>query len=86
MNKVIFRPACGGLSEAMERQKSFSDVCEMLDYIVELHEGAFQREEIHLIYYRHDPRIDWETFLVAVERMYNERYEYPQAIGYCMFK
>lgn len=86
MEKVIFRPACGGLSEAMAQQKNFSDVCEMLDYVVELYENAFRREEIHLIYYRYDPRIDWETFVVTVERMYNEKYEYPQAIGYCTFK
>ncbi len=86
MKKVIFRPVCGQLTEGMARQKSFSDVCEMLDYIVELHEDAFRREEIHLIYYCYDPRIDWETFLVAVDRLYNEKYEYPQAIGYCTFK
>lgn len=86
MNKVIFRPACGTLSEAMSKKQQFTDVCEMLDYIIELHGNAFTREEIHLTYYCRDTRIDWETFIVTVDRIYNEKYDFPQAIGYCTFE
>lgn len=86
MKKVIFRPACGVLSDAMAKQQSFIDVCEMLDYIVNLHNNAFTREEIHLTYYCKDTRINWETFIVTIDRLYNERYAVPQAIGYCTFK
>lgn len=86
MKEVIFRPACGLLSEAMSKKQSFSGVCEMLDHVIKLHDNAFAREEIHLTYYCYDSRIDWETFLVTVDRIHNERYDVPQAIGYCTFK
>lgn len=86
MKKVIYRPHCGGLAEAMGKQKSFDDVCEMLDYLVETYDNAFCREEIHLTYYCYDDRIDWETFLVTGDRLYSQKEHGPEVIGFCTFK
>ena len=88
--KVLYRPQRGSLDDAMAEVKEFSSVKEMLEYLVKDHNRAFRINEIQISYYGRDDRIDWETYLVAVERYFEEDYllEYhcPQAIGFCTFK
>ena len=89
--KILYRPHCGTLSNAMLHVKEFSTLKEMLEYIVSETEEfrgkhAFDIEDIFIRYYGYDKRIDWETYIVCVTRMFNERYDHPQGIGFMTFK
>lgn len=90
MKKIFYRPHGGGLAEAMADIKKFDSIKEMLDYIVEQHNHAFDTTDIYISYYGYDSRIDWDTFIITVSRYYDEnylkKYQCPQAIGFCAFK
>ena len=92
--KFLYRPHRGTLADAMEEVKEFDTYEEMLDYIQKEHKigknFAFNKEEIRIAYYGYDSRIDWETYIVTVDRYFNDDYlkkhHYPQAIGFMTFK
>ena len=92
--KILYRPCDGGIAEALEKMKRFNTVEEMLDYIVAQHKledtPCFDKKDIRICYYGYDSRIDWETYLITVDRYYKEnyleKYHCPQAIGYMTFK
>ena len=87
---ILYRPQRSLLAEAMAESKEFSSVKEMLEYIVEEHEKAFDISDIYISYYCYDERIEWETYILTVSRYYTEnyleKYHHPQAIGFCTFK
>lgn len=87
--RILYRPQRELLAEAMAELKEFSSVKEMLEYLVEAHEKAFEIRDIYISYYCYDERIEWETYIVTVGRYYTEdylkKYHSPQAIGFCTF-
>lgn len=89
--KILYRPQCELLAEAMEKVKEFSSVKEMFDYIAKYWEEScdlapFSIDDLSMRYYGYDRRIDWETYLICTDRMFNDKYKHPQAIGFCTFK
>lgn len=88
--KVIYRPAGGGLAEAMGRTKEFNSIKEMFEFLVEEHNHAFEVSDLYVSYYGYDNRIDWDTYIVTTAKYGNENYIkkgwVPQAAGYCTFK
>lgn len=87
---VIYRPHRGGLAEAMEEAREFSNLEEMKQYIVKYHEDMergrpFELEDIVIgDILGDDPRIGWnDCRYVCVKRYFNEEYIIPQAIGHC---
>ena len=84
--KIIFRPQRGGLSEAMEEAKEFDSISEMKSYCVAECGKAFNENEITIEYYCYDERIDWETFICCTERWGRERFDTPQAFGFCTIR
>ena len=84
--KIIYRPQCGGLNEAMEEAKEFCSIDEMKDYLVKKYENAFDKSDITIEYYCYDERIDWETFIICTERWGNQRFKTPSAFGFCTIK
>lgn len=88
--KILYRPQRGGLAEAMAEVKEFSTLKEMFEYIVKEGEEIYLRvpfgvSDLSIRYYCYDERIHWETYIVCTDRMFNEKYDYPQAIGFCTF-
>lgn len=87
--RILYRPQRGTLAEAMAEVKEFSSVKEMLEYLAEDHEKAFDISDVYISYYCYDERIEWETYIVMVTRYYEEdylkEYQSPQAIGFCTF-
>lgn len=88
--KILYRPLCGGLAEAMEKVKKFDSVKEMFEFLVEHHDHAFEMNNLYISYYGYDSRIDWDTYIITTSRYANEDYTKkgypPQAAGYCTFK
>lgn len=89
--KIIYRPQRGSLADAMKEVKEFTTVKGMFDYIVKQWTNACDRapfgvDDLSIRYYCYDDRIDWETYLICTDRMFKEKYDYPQAIGFCTFK
>lgn len=89
--KILYRPHCGGLAEAMAEVKEFSTLKEMFEYIVkeaeELHDRApFGIDDLSIRYCGYDRRIDWDTCLVCTDKMFKQNYQTSQAIGFCAFK
>lgn len=86
--KILYRPHCGSLSEAMAKAKEFISLEELFSYLVEdnkrrVGEKTFDLEEIYVSYYCYDERIDWDTYVVCI---INKEYRYPKGIGYLTFK
>ncbi len=89
--KILYRPQRGGLAEAMAEMKEFATLKDMFDYIIaqwkELFNVApFSVKDLSIRYYSYDSRIDWDTYLICTDRMFKEKYDYPQGIGFCAFK
>ena len=92
--KVLYRPQRGGLDESMEELKEFAAVEDLLNWLCEDSEicgkKMFEVEDINFSYYCYDERIDWQTFIVTInkwgEEDYLEKYHSPQAIGFMTFK
>ena len=92
--KVLYRPHCETLTDAMELVKEFNTVEDMLNWICEDSEICGKEmiavEDINLSYYCYDERIDWQTFVVTVNKWgnenYLEKYHCPQGIGFMTFK
>lgn len=89
--KILYRPHRGGLAEAMAEKKEFTTLKEMFEYIVKQQEKAFDVapfiiKDLSIRYYGYDNRIDWDTFIICTDRMFKEKYDYPQGIGFCAFK
>jgi hypothetical protein len=88
--KVIYRPLCGGLAEAMGKVKQFNSIKEMFEFLVEEHNHAFEISNLYISYYGYDNRIDWDTYIITTSRYASEDYIKkgypPQAAGYCTFK
>lgn len=91
---IIYRPACGGLEEAMAQAKEFESEQEMKEYIVkkytEIHNQApFGAEDISIAEEAvEDRRIGWKDCrYVCTRRYFNEdyikKYGAAQCIGYC---
>ena len=84
--RVLYRPQRGTLAEAMAEVKKFSSIKEMIEYLVQDNKKAFSVSDVYISYYCYDDRIDWETFIVTVARYGKEKYDHPQAIGFCTLK
>lgn len=93
--KILYTPKRLLLIESMAELKEFNTVCEMLDWIVSSETEIFGKEmfsktDINLSYYCYDERIDWETFIVTINKYgnenYLEKYQSPMAIGFMTFK
>lgn len=91
---IIYRPACGGLAEAMAQAKEFESEQEMKEYIVkkyaDVHDQApFGIEDISIDKESvEDDRIGWKDCrYVCVRRFFDEnyikKYGTAQCIGYC---
>lgn len=69
--KVIWRPLCGGKAEAREKQREFSSIKEMFDFLVEYWNDAFEISDLSVIFYCSSSIVaDKETYL-AVSRSYD---------------
>jgi hypothetical protein len=89
--KVIYRPQCGSLKDAMKQCKKFKTLLDCYNYIVKQHSSkecgvAFNPYDLSIRYYGYDSRIKWETFIVCTDRYFKEKYETPQCIGFLTFK
>ena len=92
--KVLYRPHCETLTDAMKLVKEFNTVEDMLNWICEDSEICGKEmiavEDINLSYYGYDERIDWQTFVVTVNKWgsenYLEKHHCPQGIGFMTFK
>lgn len=93
--KVLYRPQRGGLDESMEELKEFDTVEHLLNWLCEDSDigwgkEMFAVEDINFSYYCYDERIDWQTYIVTInkwgEEDYLEKYHSPQAIGFMTFK
>ncbi len=84
--KIVYRPVGGGLAEAMGRTKQFDTIKEMFEFLVEQHNHAFEINNLYISYYGYDSRIDWDTYLITTTRYGRDKYDTPQATGYCAFK
>ena len=93
--KILYRPHCGGLAEAMAKVKEFNTLKECFEYIVENTETwnnkkPFVLEDISIHYYGYDGRIEWETWVVCIDKYFSEDYlkkcHSPQAIVFLTFK
>lgn len=92
--KILYRPHKLLLSESMAELRKFDTVCEMLDWIVSNEKEIYGRDmfsktDINFTYYCYDERVDWETFIVTVNKYGNEnyldKYNHPMAIGFMTF-
>ena len=93
--KVLYRPQRGGLDESMEELKEFDTVEDLLNWLCEDSDigwgkEMFAVEDINFSYYCYDERIDWQTYIVTINKWgkedYLEKYHRPQAIGFMTFK
>lgn len=83
-----FRPQRGALAESLSETVEFINIDDMLEYIVSIHNGAFDKSDIiiekDVIF---DNRCNWNTQYVCVKRYYDEDYiklyGCPQCIGMC---
>ena len=82
-NTFIYRPQRSTLDEAMAEKREFASLKQMLEYVVEEHENAFDLDNVFISYYGYDERISWDTYIVCVTRYGDEEYDHPQAIGFC---
>ena len=48
--RVLYRPQRGSLADAMAEVKEFSNIKEMLEYLVQDHEKAFDVSDIYFIF------------------------------------
>jgi hypothetical protein len=87
--RIFYRPQRGGLAESMAELQEFSSIKELFEYLVKDNNNAFDEDQVYISYYGCDHRIGWDTFIVTVERYFDEnyleKYGYPQAIGFCTF-
>ena len=91
MIKVLYRPACGGLKESMDRVKEFNSLKDMFSFISSTYLSMSDcLRDFYISYYCYDDRINWETYIITTSKMDGKNvcqlYGCPQAIGYCTFK
>lgn len=82
---IKYRPQRGGLQEAMEQSKEFTDIADMLNYIAECSNGLIKAKNIVISYSNgEDDRIGWKSWrYVCVTEFGSEHYNIPQCIGMC---
>lgn len=83
--KVLYRPQCGGLAEAMSKLKEFSSLKELLDYLIKEYKGAFNYDSIFVYYYCYDNRIDWDTYVICISEKCHRKRLNPKGIGFLTF-
>ena len=81
----------GGIDEIKRQlnapnKRTVSTLKEVFENISKQHEGAVSVNDLSIIYYGYDPRIDMDVYTVTTNRYgsedYMKKYKHPQYIGF----
>jgi hypothetical protein len=77
---ILFRPVRRFLHEAMEEVRQFADERHLIETIKKENADIY---DVRIEYQAYDKRIDWNTYIISVLRLYQPG---PAAFGYITHK